>query len=787
MPTRQEFPRVKFLRRFKLGKGTAGAQEANWICGHQEPGKACRSGPNRRGRCKAAFECLPAKTIEGWQCRRPATHGGACESGPGTDGTCSKPVTRCRPVRTLRAKRGLVSRWMAALASGILLLSLAYAGSTQFLMPGAISTVHSPVGDCSGCHSTMKDGQFGWVHFVVAAANPRKDSKGCLTCHKMGPAALSPHGLKLGALEDSIRRLEAYAASNLLPISSRVRNAVFPFKRALSDGVYCATCHKEHQGKESDLKAMPDSRCQTCHTVQFDNFRSGHPKLKNYPFRRRTRIAFDHVSHFSKHFPKTISKNVVPKTSVPGECADCHTSKKDRQLMGVKPFEKTCMACHLKQIIGAERTTGPQGIALITLPGLDVETLRDKKAAIGEWPEQSEGEITPIMNLLIGWDDERKQLLRAVSKLDLLDLTQASDTDISRVEEFVWEVKNLIYALTTAKISDVLKRIASAKGSSPGPDLMAKLTANMPRDVLINAQREWLPNLHTEMEQRKDGTSGTPAALVNQGARQAADTAAKETEAVTKPTPQKPSRRTQKKTSSKTWTIDAFGRLIKGDQPSENDDDEPASQDASELPPEGTSESPQRVTPPAKLEIGAQNWAEFGGWYRRDFSILYKPTGHADALLRAWLDYSGQLSNKDERNLAFPVFEMLSSKDAQGRCTKCHSVDAGIGESRIVNWTPLTTAMRTSRFTTFAHEPHFGLFPKKGCLACHGTNRAKGFQDTYKGFDPKTFVSNFKPVEKTMCADCHGNNMARDDCLLCHKYHVNEVTSPITATRIPAQ
>lgn len=774
---------MKLLRKFKHRKGAYEAPDAKWICGHQDPGKACRPGPSRRGRCKATYECLPAKTTQGWQCRRPASHGGACEAGPETEGTCGNPVTRCQPVRTLRAKRGLVSRWAAALAIGILLLSLAYAGSTQFLMPGPITTAHSPIGECSGCHSNIQKGQFGWVHAVVAAADPRKDSDACLTCHKMGPAALNPHGLELAALEDSVRRLEAYASSTPIPASARVRNKVFPFQSALSEGVFCATCHKEHQGKKFDLKEMPEARCQTCHTVQFDSFHAGHPKFDNFPFRRRTRIAFDHASHFDKHFPETRSKTVVAKARIPSECADCHTSKADRQLMDVKPFEKTCSACHLGQIVGAERATGPKGIALLTLPGLDVETLREKKAAIGEWPEEAEGEITPIMKLLIGWDDERKQLLGAVSKLDLLDLTQATDADISRVETFVWEVKNLIYALTTSKISEVLKRLGSATGSSLGSDLLAKLTANLPRDVLINAQREWLPNLHSEMEQRKDGNWVTSAEPAKQEATQATSTLADKTKAETHPVPPKRRGGNAKETTSGSWTIDAFGRLIKGGRAL--GDDEPSSQDSSAPPSEDTSEIPQNASRPAKLAIDAQSWAEFGGWYRQDFSILYKPTGHADGLLRTWLDYSGQPSNKDEENLAVPVFETLTSKDAQGQCTKCHSVDAGHGDSRIVNWTPLTRATRTGRFTTFAHEPHFGLFAKKGCLACHDTNKMKGFQDTFKGFDPKTFVSNFKPVEKTMCAKCHGNNMARSDCLLCHKYHVNEVTSPITATRIP--
>ena len=679
----------------------------------------------------------------------------------------------------------MASKWIAALSFGILALSITYAGGMQYFMPGPITTVHSSIGKCTDCHSNISEGQFGWVHSVVAAASPLKDSNNCLTCHKMSTAALNPHGLKLGELDESIKRLEKYASSKPMPTSARIRNTVFPFKSALADGVFCATCHKEHQGKKFDLKEMSQARCHTCHTVQFDSFHAGHPKFDNYPFKRRTRIAFDHASHFDKRFPETRSKNAVAKELIPNECADCHTSKADRRLMSVKPFEETCSACHRKQIIGAERATGPKGIVLLTLPGIDVETLKEKEANIGEWPEQSEGEITPVMKLLIGWDNERKQLLDAISKLDLLDLTEASDDDITRVETFVWEVKKLFHALTTAKTSDVLKRIGSATGVQLAPSVMAKLTANMPRDVLMAAQQEWLPNLYSEIEQHKDGAIPIPAAQ-DKKENDKQQQASVAPEAKAKPASPEIKDAQAKSPDSEKWHFDAFGRLIKGGRlPEDEEPDQPDDTPSASEP--GPFEAGKTANHPAALAVNAENWAEFGGLYRQDYSILYKPTGHADNLLHAWLDFSGKLASKEATNLAFPVFELLTSKDAQGQCTKCHSIDAGENGSRVVNWSPLTRAKRSSRFTKFSHEPHYGLFPKNGCLACHGTNNAKGFQDAFMSFNPKTFVSNFKPVEQKMCATCHNNNMARDDCLLCHKYHVNEVTSPITATRIPSK
>ena len=61
--------------------------------------------------------------------------------------------------------------------------------------------------------------------------------------------------------------------------------------------------------------------------------------------------------------------------------------------MATAPFDQTCTTCHLGQILGKERVSGPKGIAFLTLPGLDLQTLKKKKASIGTpcqvriWPE----------------------------------------------------------------------------------------------------------------------------------------------------------------------------------------------------------------------------------------------------------------------------------------------------------------------------------------------------------------------------------------------------------------
>ena len=43
--------------------------------------------------------------------------------------------------------------------------------------------------------------------------------------------------------------------------------------------------------------------------MKFDSFDGHHPEFENYPFKRRTRIIYDHAGHFGKHFPEVAKKD----------------------------------------------------------------------------------------------------------------------------------------------------------------------------------------------------------------------------------------------------------------------------------------------------------------------------------------------------------------------------------------------------------------------------------------------------------------------------------------------
>ncbi len=754
----RECDRLRVARIFKRRSPTADPVEPNWICLRVGTDAACDAGPNARGRCHAA------------------------------DG--------CAPTRTMRAKQQVLANWVAVFVIGIVLMTITYAANTKLLLPGEISTAHSSIGDCAGCHANVDKGQFGWLHSLAQYANPEKDAKACLTCHRMGATATAPHGVAPDELRKIAERQQSTRNGTATSVTAQIGNIVFADAGSADSKVYCATCHKEHRDGGAKLTNMPDSRCHTCHTEKFENFEKDHPEFSDYPFNRRTRVKFDHAAHFAEHFVETRKKKPNLK-AIPGACADCHTSSKDRRQMSVKPFATTCAACHLPQIVGAERATGPKGIALIALPGLDVETLKEKGAKIGEWPEQSEAELVPLMRLLLGRDKERRRLLGAIDKLDLLDLTTATDVQIGDVESFVWEVKGLMYALATSKASDVMKRIGAATGVSLDQKLMAKLIATMPRDVLLGAQREWLPGLMAEMKNRGPvewipTIKRSAAGVTETFERQVEQPQQKIAQQQDKP------ERLQSDPKYGRWRVNDFGELVQeGDTsnvaplPAEEGKETaaPAEAGSDDVSDDGRSKEaePEPAAEPelSGFAIDAEGWAEFGGWYRKDFAVLYKPTGHADPFMKAWLDFSGHLYSNKKSNVSAPVFNLLTHKDAQGQCTKCHSVEGGGLGNRKVQWGPSSVADKNGRFTNFVHEPHFRLLDDRGCLTCHEMDTPKEFEKSYQTLNPARSAANFKPVEKKLCATCHKKDEARQDCQLCHSYHVTPLTTPITSTKLP--
>jgi hypothetical protein len=848
------------------------------------------------------------------------------------------------------SRRDRLAVLLALVTVGGLCAAFFLSRDTQFLMPGPLASAHGAIEICSTCHTTSGSGKLSWLHGLVAG-DRLADSKACLSCHKMPDTAFNAHSASADVLTQSTKRLTKIAAETPAPQSARAQSAAFPTDDVVARGLYCATCHQEHQGINFNLKKISNEQCQSCHVVKFDSFDGHHPKFEDYPFERRTRITYDHAGHFGKHFPEVAKKD--PAARVPDTCSTCHSSGKDKRIMAVAPFEQTCTACHLDQIVGKERVSGPKGIAFLALPGLDLQTLRKKKASIGEWPADSEAALTPFMKVMISRNERGRGLIRTVSSLNLQDLSRASDAQIRAVTSLVWEIKGLFYALISGKASDVLGDLNIGGGAKLSPNLVADLTASIPWDVVISAHQQWLPNLASEIADRRDtsdreqsswGSVVTEAKLaVDSNDQQEGGWITTTTESNVAGLP------SAKDLPGSDARIDAYGRLVKGredeaeaaaqakgaaaktdtanaksddgnktrssnkqqqNKASDQNDDllnltedelraikaaepkgaavrgytayagpdgvkealsaneppravqadskgaervaqaanpkaadqtddllfpdggapeaasskgaEKAAQpgkaagkaDTATVKPDsavsadaaskantnapanapadsdaGPAKSQARTTPVVSIEsnVDPESWAEYGGWYRQDYTIFYRPTGHKDKFIYSWLFLTGPQAPKGNKSPAAAVFDYLVSKDAQGSCTKCHSVDDIRGKGRLVNFSPPSVESKQGRFTNFIHEPHFGILENRGCLTCHNLEKGRPYLKSYEQGNPKNFVSNFGPVKKDLCQTCHTSSMARQDCLLCHKYHVHGVTTPIMNTKIPAQ
>ncbi len=735
-------------------------------------------------------------------------------------------------------RRDRLAMKLALVTVVVLCATFVVANSTKFLMPGPLARAHGAIEACNICHASSGDGKLGWVRGLVAD-DRLADSKACVACHKMPETAFNPHGASTEALRHSTMRLTNVAANTPVPHSAWMQSFAFPTEKAVSGGLACATCHQEHQGASFDLKKLSNEKCHSCHAVKFDSFDGRHPEFGSYPFRRRTRIIFDHVGHFGKHFPETAAK--TPANSIPDMCSTCHDSGKDKRIMAVLPFEQTCSGCHLDQITGKERSSGPKGLAFLSLPGLDLQTLKKKKADIGEWPDASEAALTPFMKVLIGRNKRGRDLIKNVAGLNFQDLSTASNEQIRAVVNLAWEIKGLFYTLIKGLASDALAEL-DISGAKLSAATIAELTANIPRDVVVGAQLQWLPNLGTEMAQRPDvrepqvsdtvippnsdvqagvKPSGdgraSPSAGANTTPAAAAENAARKLPAV-QPTgvasanPGRPTGGGRSPPTAADQTDDllfptdeeqrAMGAGRKGakqsaplrDRPAKNDRPSPRSDGAAaadNAPKAATSvpAAPGRAAAVVGIQsdVEPESWAAYGGWYRQDHAIFYRPVGHKDKLILNWLRLTGAVTEQGDANPATAVFGTLTDKQAQGSCTKCHSIDQSAGSGRTVNFSPLSAHNKVGRFTGFVHEPHFGILDKRGCLSCHTLEKSNPYLATYEQGDPQSFTPNFSSVKKELCQTCHTSSAARQDCLTCHKYHVPGPVTPIMKTKIPAE
>lgn len=700
-------------QQFQFDENEYARPNQRWHCGRTEEGLACPLGPTKRGACRAANECVPYQDGDTWVCARTRAQGGPCEEGPLPDGTCCRTIPRCQPKMSVMARRGVVSFFVFAFALGVALILVGSPARRNVVSPGRLNPQHSTVvQDCADCHPGG-DGQLDdWIHAAFDSNAAMEQSNLCLKCHHdLGPRATSPHGMAAEDLETITARIEEGRESSSTPLLHTAGKSVFGSPAGQHGQVACATCHREHQGADFELVNTTNHQCQTCHTATFHSLGKGHPEFSQFPYERRSRLYFDHLSHYGKHFEEFGEGQFADRA-----CNDCHQQDATGHYMLTRGFEQSCASCHAEQINDGL----DQGLALVALPGLDVAVLQANNESgidIGHWPNlyplhvAADGQLAPVMKMLLLADDGFAESLRELEGLDLADLRNATPKQLKRVEELVWALKEALYDIVQGGQPAIRKRFAASLASQVSDADVAEWSRLFPTQLLRTLQQRWLPNLIAEVDARRDGQPLPPLSEVS------------------------------------------------SPDPKEVLNDE--------------------------LEAAKTTVA---GWYLRDsdLSLRYRPTGHADPLLKLLLEISSDsLADRESDNqpqAMRQMFTSLSSPFATGRCVKCHTVDSNSPGNAQVNWFAYRPSSADHAFTRFNHSPHLTLLNNKACLSCHtfvedeqpsrSLFRAEFFEpDGALCVNAKKFSSNFAGMRKSMCIECHKPSGARDSCVSCHNYH----------------
>lgn len=757
-----------------------------WVCGWAADGAPCQIGPDKGGRCVATYECRPFKKGDLWQCTRSEPGGGKCDTGPLPDGTCCRPVPKCRPVLSWRARRGVTARWIFVVIIGAL---LGLGGSTvgsDFLSPGEVTFQHSGIEQCGDCHSAFAAGPTTWLGAAFSESTAAEDSKLCLSCHNLGVDGTNPHSLPPGHL-DTLKEQVEQASAPGQPVSLRLASLALDEPHNANGPLSCMTCHQEHRGNKFDLAAISNQRCMACHTVKFDSLSRGHPDFTTYPYRRRTRLVFNHVTHTGKHFPDPEYRDRAPR-----ECKNCHMPEADGRMMVVKSFDGVCAACHAGQIDGTDRQTS-KGLAILAVPGLDVETLRERGAPIGEWPEDADADITAFMDFLLAGDPGYVDAKSVLEGIKLYDLSEATDRQIRAVETVAWRIKEMLRDLKAEGVHGLMTRMENATGKTSDAAELAGLFGFLPADGVRMAQHDWFPNLMRDVALHQSGVAvpmpgtGEVEAPADDGETEPPDVTGDEESDILEDDEDADILDDDDADLSDDDDImadddddDIFGD---DDDIMADDDDDDIFGDDSDL--DDSEEAESEESEPeieAADEMPDEDWSSAGGWYREDFTLRYRPMGHGDRFLQAWLDLTARTGDRPGSNSARKIFNLLAKSDAPGTCGKCHSVDTLTEGGFVVNWRSKHSAPNQREFNTFSHTAHFALLDEKGCATCHrldpDADYAAGFKDT----DPRTFESNFIRLDRDICATCHTAAEAGDNCLICHNYHIGTFAPVVAST-----
>lgn len=785
------------LQHFDHDKSQYERPMQKWVCGWAADGEACHRGPDNRGRCHITAECAPQRRGDRWYCTRAVSCGGQCEHGPMPDGKCSRPIPPCQPVRSMRAKRTMIIWGVSAATLGAILIMAFGPWSREFLSPGQLSVAHG-INDqnCTACHADTHNNQMMLDSSSGARTLLQSDSERCLNCHKILQFSDLAHNLPLESLQQVSEAIaQGQNAEGNTTMRMWVARQITGSDLIATESLACATCHNEHRGRTADIAFMDNTRCQSCHQRQFASFANGHPEFSpDYPFVKRSAIAFNHVTHLPKYFLENKYAG-----NAPADCTTCHKPESDARSMQTLDFDTSCASCHhhADEIHGAGLSE--PSIAFFRLPSVELTTLEKHSTWIGDdlWPADAfddESEMTSFMIVLLEVDKDVSADLKTLreSGSSLADLSSADEQTVEVAGRLVWAIKRLLYELIQGGQPALESRLTRALGDHVASRQLAALSGlapdNTTRGVRANeiqwqvslraAAELWLPNLMNDVQRYEAGERPLPTTnAIEEVDEQAIPVAAADDDLLE---------------DDDDDLLDDDDALLDDDDLL--DDEDLLEEDAEIMDDDLLEEDePVDVIPAAANEaLDAEltrmrslltEFATAGQWHidESDFSIRYRPTGHADTFLRAWLDVTADARSTSNPGTTMTIFEELRSETNEykspGRCMKCHSVESVGGDSLryMINWTANNRLSADHRLNTFTHKPHLNIEGLRDCTSCHALNSAaddaRQWKTMYSNTDPTRFLQSFDPINKSNCSQCHLPERAGDNCLSCHKYH----------------
>ena len=170
--------------------------------------------------------------------------------------------------------------------------------------------------------------------------------------------------------------------------------------------------------------------------------------------------------------------------------------------------------------------------------------------------------------------------------------------------------------------------------------------------------------------------------------------------------------------------------------------------------------TPETVINPACSWVFNQKYESFepleaGGWTAEPFGISYRPVGHADSVIKAWLDFGAGVGRLDQSSAKAFQDRLFDPEAGPGSCASCHILPP----AQAMVW---TSEARSRRHTLFVHQPHLALEKaamSEPCVTCHQIAPTPIAGQDYQTIDMAT------------CQQCHGKTSVGGACATCHRYH----------------